>query len=95
MQHQRPWLPNPPDGTAICLGFDGSINNDTTGIRAETMTGHAFTPRWGPDRDRPTFWDPKQHGDRPGPNRIGRHRSTPSSPPMNSKDWDRRWARSA
>ncbi len=64
MQHQRPWLPNPPDGTAICLGFDGSINNDTTGIRAETMTGHAFTPRWGPDRDRPTFWDPKQHGDR-------------------------------
>lgn len=64
MPNPRPWLPNPPDGTPICLGFDGSINNDTTGIRAQTMTGFAFTPRWGPDRETPTFWDPKEHGDR-------------------------------
>lgn len=64
MPSQRPWLPEPPEGTPICLGFDGSINNDTTGIRAQTMTGYAFTPRWGPDRETPTFWDPKEHGDR-------------------------------
>lgn len=64
MQPRRPWLPNPPDGTAICLGFDGSVNNDHTGIRAQTMTGFAFTPRWGPTPDTPTHWDPKQHGDR-------------------------------
>lgn len=64
MPSQRPWLPNPPDGTAICPGFDGSINNDTTGIRAQTMTGHAFTPRWGPTLDTPTLWNPAEHGGR-------------------------------
>lgn len=64
MQLQRPWLPNPPDGTPICLGFDGSVNNDWTGIRAETMTGYSFTPRWGPTPDTPTIWNPREHGDR-------------------------------
>lgn len=60
----RPWLPNPPDGTPICVGFDGSINNDHTAIRAQTMTGYSFTPRWGPTPDVGTWWDPKEHGDR-------------------------------
>lgn len=41
----QPWLPNPPDGTAICLGFDGSINNDWTSISGQTMDGYSFTPR--------------------------------------------------
>ena len=58
----RKWLPNPPDGTPIGLGFDGSINNDTTGLRAQTMDGYAFTPRWGPTPDTPTWWDPREHG---------------------------------
>ncbi len=44
-----------PTAPRSAFGFDGSINNDTTGIRAQTMTGFAFTPRWGPDRETPTF----------------------------------------
>lgn len=64
MQPLRLWLPNPPDGTSICLGFDGSVNNDWTAIRAQTMTGYAFTPRWGPTKDTPSFWNPKEHHDK-------------------------------
>lgn len=59
----RIWLPNPPDGTSICLGFDGSQNNDWTAIGAETMDGLSFTPRWGPDSFG-THWNPAEHGDR-------------------------------
>lgn len=55
------WLENPPDQTPICLGFDGSENNDWTAIRAETATGFSFTPRYGPD-DRPTIWNPAEWG---------------------------------
>lgn len=53
------WLPNPPDGTAICIGFDGSENNDWTALRAETHDGFNFTPRYGPDA-RPTIWNPAE-----------------------------------
>ena len=52
------WLPEPPKGTPICLGADGSDFDDWTAIRAETIDGLQFTPRYGPDR-LPTFWDPK------------------------------------
>jgi hypothetical protein len=45
----------------ICFGFDGSLNNDWTGIRAETLAGRQFTPRYGPDR-RPTAWNPAEWG---------------------------------
>lgn len=54
------WLPNPPEGTSICAGFDGSELEDWTVIKAETREGHIFTPRFGPDQ-RPTIWDPKRH----------------------------------
>jgi len=54
---ERLWLPNPPDGTSICLGFDGSENNDWTAIQAETFDGYSFTPRYGPDGE-PTVWNP-------------------------------------
>ncbi len=57
------WLSNPPDGTDICLGFDGSENNDWTALRAESMDGYAFTPRYGPDQ-RPTIWNPAEWGGR-------------------------------
>ncbi|MEF2979093.1 terminase [Subtercola sp. YIM 133946] len=57
------WLPNPPDGTAICLGFDGSVNNDHTAFGAETMDGYSFTPRWGPNSVA-THWNPIEHGER-------------------------------
>lgn len=57
------WLPNPPDGTSICLGFDGSLNNDWTTVSGETMAGFSFTPRWGPDKFG-SYWDPAEHGDR-------------------------------
>ncbi|MFE2994262.1 terminase [Nocardia sp. NPDC059246] len=57
------WLPNPPPGSAICLGFDGSENNDWTALRGETRAGLQFTPRYGPDR-RPTIWNPDDWGGR-------------------------------
>lgn len=44
--------------TKICLGFDGSDSDDLTGIRAETLDQHQFTPRYGDDR-KPTLWDPR------------------------------------
>lgn len=53
------WLDPPPPGTSVCGGFDGSLNDDWTGIRLETHAGFQFTPRYGPDR-RPTIWDPKE-----------------------------------
>lgn len=53
------WLPNPEPGTPICVGFDGSENNDWTAIRCETRDGLQFTPRYGPDQ-RPTIWNPDQ-----------------------------------
>lgn len=56
------WLPEPPAGTKVTLGFDGSENNDHSAIRAHTIDGVLFTPRYGPD-DRPTIWDPAQWGD--------------------------------
>lgn len=57
------WLPNPEPGTPICVGFDGSENNDWTAIRCETREGVQFTPRYGPDR-RPAIWNPAEWGDR-------------------------------
>lgn len=56
------WLPSPEPGTPICLGFDGSENNDWTAIRAETLDGLQFTPRYGPDR-LPTVWKPAEWND--------------------------------
>jgi len=49
--------------TRIALGFDGSDNDDHTGIRAETMDGYQFTPRYGDQRLR-THWEPADHGGR-------------------------------
>lgn len=46
---------------AICLGFDGSKSGDWTAIRAETRSGHRFTPTYGPD-SRPTVWNPDEWG---------------------------------
>lgn len=57
----RIWLPNPPKGTAVSLGFDGSENNDHSALRAETRDGFQFTPRYGPDR-KPTIWNPADYG---------------------------------
>lgn len=59
---QVEWLPSPPSGTQISLGFDGSENNDWTAIQAETIDGSTFTPRYGPDA-RPTIWNPAEWGD--------------------------------
>lgn len=61
------WLPNPPDGTPICLGFDGSDVNDFTVIRAETVDGFQFTPRI--NGEQPSIWNPAEHDD----HRIPRH----------------------
>lgn len=61
------WLPNPPDGTPICLGFDGSDMNDFSVIRAETVDGFQFTPRVLGER--PSIWNPAEHED----HRIPRH----------------------
>lgn len=50
-----------PDETAVCVGFDGSMSNDWTALRCETISGHRFTPTYGPD-DRPTIWNPAEWG---------------------------------
>ena len=47
-----------PAGSRIAVGFDGSRSGDWTAIRAETESGHRFTPTYGPDK-RPAYWDPK------------------------------------
>lgn len=57
------WLPDPPDGTFVAGGFDGSDNDDFTCIKLETREGYIFTPRYGPDR-RPTIWNPAEWGGR-------------------------------
>lgn len=57
------WLPNPPDGTDACGGFDGSENDDWTGIRLETRGAFQFTPRWTAT-GKPMIWNPAQHGGR-------------------------------
>lgn len=57
------WLPNPPDGTQVCGGFDGSDSDDWTGIRLETRPGLIFTPRWSAT-GLPMIWNPDQHGGR-------------------------------
>lgn len=54
------WLPEPPAGTAICLGFDGSDVDDWTAIRAETIGGLNFTPRFAGE---PTLWNPAEWPD--------------------------------
>jgi hypothetical protein len=43
--------------TKVCLGFDGSDNDDFTGIRLETLDKHQFTPVYGEKRS-PTLWEP-------------------------------------
>lgn len=63
---QRRWLDNPPDGTAVCGGFDGSLNNDWTCIKLETREGLLFTPRYGPNKD-PAIWNPAKWPDHQTP----------------------------
>lgn len=55
------WLPEPPAGTRVCLGLDGSETGDFTCIKGETIDGLLFTPRWN---GRPTIWNPAEHGGR-------------------------------
>lgn len=61
MDATRVWLPNPPDGTSVALGMDGSENDDFTVLKCETREGLIFTPRYGPDH-RPTVWNPREWG---------------------------------
>lgn len=61
MQAPMQWLPEPPEGTRICLGFDGSETGDWTPIKAETIDGLLFTPRWN---GKPTIWNPADYGGR-------------------------------
>lgn len=49
--------------TRVCLGFDGSDNNDFTGIRLETLDQYQFTPTYGANRLR-TLWEPGDWGGR-------------------------------
>ncbi len=47
------------DKTMVCGGFDGSDNNDWTGIRLETEGQYQFTPQYiVGDTTRPTLWNP-------------------------------------
>lgn len=70
------WMPMPkwndrkkpqdvPEKARVCGGFDGSDNNDWTGIRLETVEQYQFTPHYiVGDTDRPTLWDPAKWGGR-------------------------------
>ncbi len=49
--------------TRVCFGFDGSDNNDFTGIRLETLDKHQFTPTYGV-KNLPTLWNPADWGGR-------------------------------
>jgi len=55
------WLPEPPEGSKICLGFDGSETGDWTCIKGETLEGFLFTPRFA---GLPTIWNPADYGGR-------------------------------
>lgn len=59
VEDQTADVAEPVEGTAVCGGMDGSLTNDWTSIRLETLDGHRFTPTYGPDK-RPAVWDPKQ-----------------------------------
>lgn len=50
-------------GTKVCLGFDGSDNDDYTGIRLETLDFYQFTPKYGA-ANRETLWRPQDFGGR-------------------------------
>lgn len=51
--------------TAVCGGFDGSDNNDWTGIRLETAEQHQFTPTYEvAGQQVPTVWNPQEWGGR-------------------------------
>lgn len=51
--------------TKVVLGFDGSDNNDSTGIRLETLDFYQFTPTYLSGNDsRPTQWHPAEWGGR-------------------------------
>lgn len=57
--------PEIPDGVLVCGGFDGSDNNDWTGIRLETAGQYQFTPHYiVGDITRPTLWNPANWGGR-------------------------------
>lgn len=44
--------------TKVCLGFDGSDNNDHTSIQLETLDQFSFTPTYG-EANRKTYWRPQ------------------------------------
>ncbi len=50
-------------GERICLGFDGSDNDDWSALKGESFDGVLFTPTYGPDQ-RPTIWNPLDWGGR-------------------------------
>ncbi|MDF1705025.1 MAG: terminase [Aeromicrobium sp.] len=54
------WLPEPPPGTQVCLGFDGADVSDWSGFGAETRDGYSFTPRRALHDDRPAIWKPEE-----------------------------------
>jgi len=47
-----------PAGAKVCLGFDGSDNDDYTGIRLETLDYYQFTPTYS-EAHRKTQWRPQ------------------------------------
>jgi hypothetical protein len=51
----------------VCLGFDGSDVDDHTAIRAETIDGLSFTPRFA---GQPTIWNPAEHPDHRVPRAV-------------------------
>jgi hypothetical protein len=50
---RHPDMVQPPDGTPVTLGFDGSLFDDTTGLCGCTLDGHVFVV---------DVWDPAEHG---------------------------------
>lgn len=57
------WLPEPPEGASVCLGFDGADTSDWAGFGGETIDGYSFTPRRARSDERPAIWRPDQELD--------------------------------
>lgn len=57
------WLPEPPRGADVCLGFDGADVSDWAGFGGETLDGYSFTPRRVEGDERPAIWRPDQELD--------------------------------
>jgi phage terminase large subunit-like protein len=63
-QRRHPSLKQPPAGTEVCVGFDGSKSRDSTALWGETMDRHVFRIAvWERDQRNPDWVVPRDEVD--------------------------------